>query len=177
MFVGPNTVPDVALRTGCVQGIGDGQRRFDRSVGVHVDRSQRRSVFRHREPNAKVARVHRRTVRHQVHAYRGRGHLGGGRGVCRARRPVLVRPPVSRAQRHPVRSMLSVLRAPWARLSQDHGDGQVPRLLCRPARCHRLLLRAHRSVPVAHHQQHARRTTGVCLSYNIYYIVMLLRRE
>jgi len=161
----------VALRTGRVQGIGDGQRRFDRRVGVHVDRTQRRSVFRHREPNAKVARVNRRTVRHPVHAYRGRGHLGGGRGVRCARRPVLVRPPVPRTQRHPVRSVLPVLRAPRARLSQGHGDGQVPRLLCRPARCHRVLLRAHRSVPVVHHQQHARRTTGVCLSYSIIYML------
>jgi len=154
----------VALRAGRVQSVGDGQRRFDRRVRVHVDRAQRRPVFRHREPNAQAARVHRRTVRHPVHAHRGRGHLGGGRGVRRTRRPVLVRPPVPRAQRHPVRGLLPVLRAPGARLSQGHGDGQVPRLLRRPAGCHRVLLRAHRPVPVAHHQQHARRTTGVVIN-------------
>jgi len=165
----------VALRAGCVQSVGDGQGRFDRRLRVHVDRAQRRPLFCHRESDAQAARVHRRTVRHPVHADRGRGHLGGGRGVRRARGPVLVRPPVPRAQCYAVRGLLPVLRAPRAHLSQGHGDRQVPRLLRRPARCHRVLLRAHRSVPGAHHQQHAWRTSGVVISYynNKYNIISL----
>lgn len=169
----PNTVPFVALRAGRVQSVGDGQGRFDRRFRVHVDRAKRRPLFCHRESDAQDARVHRRTVRHPVHVNRGRGYLGGGRGVRRTRRPVLVRPPVPRAQRYAVRGLLPVLRAPRAHLSQGHGDRQVPRLLRRPARCHRVLLRAHRSVPGAHHQQHARRTSGVVISYLIIISIIL----
>lgn len=151
-----DVVSVVAIRAGRVQSVGDGQGRFDRGVRVHVDCTQRRPLFRHRKPDAQCARVHPRTVRYSVHSDRGRGHLGDGRGVRPARRPVLVRPPVPRAQRHTVRGLLSVLRAPRARLSQGRGHGQVPRLLRRPIGCHRLLLRAHRSVPGAPHQQHTR---------------------
>lgn len=165
----------MAIRTGRVQSVRDGQGRFDRRFRVHVDRPQRRPLFCHRESDAQAARVHRRTVRHPVHANRGRGHLGGGRSVRRARRPVLVHPPVPRAQRHAVRGLLPVLRTPRAHLSQGHGDGQVPRLLRRPAHCHRLLLRAHRSVPDAHHQQHARRTSaGVVLIFLSYTYAVLI---
>jgi len=148
----------VALRADRVQSVGDGQRRVDRRVGVHVDRAQCRPLLRHREPDAQAARVHRRPVRHQIHRDRGRGHLGGGRRVRRAGCPVLVRPSVPREQRHPIRGLLPVPGRARARLSQGDGTRQVSRLLRGPAGRHRLFLRAHRPVPGAHHQQHARRT-------------------
>lgn len=152
----------MAVWTGRVQSVGDGQRRVDRRVGVHVDRPERGPVLRHREPDAQAAR--RRPVCHQVHGDRGRGHLGDGRGVRRARRPFLVRAPVSRAQRHPVRGLLPVLGTSRARLPQGRGARQVLSLLRGTTDRHRVFLRPHRPVPSAHHQQHARRTTG---GYNL----------
>lgn len=149
----------MALRTGRVQSVGDGQRRVDRRVGVHVDRAQRRSVLRHRESDAQGSLVRRRPVRHQIHGGCGRGHMGRGRRVRRPRRQVLVRPPVPRAQRHAVRGLLPVPGPPGARLPQGRGARQVPCLLRRTAHHHLLFLRAHRPVPGAHHQQYTRRTT------------------
>lgn len=106
----------MALRPGRVQSVGGCQRRVHRSVGVHADGVERRQVLCHREPDAQVARVRRRPVRHAVHGDRGRGHMGGGRGVRRARRPVLLPAPVPRQQRHAVRGLLPVHGGTRARL-------------------------------------------------------------
>lgn len=156
-----SAVSDVAVRAGRVQGVGGGQGRVDRRVRVHADRPQRRPVLRHRQPHAQAAHVRRRPVRHPVHGDRGRGHLGGRARVRRPGRPVLVRAAVPRAQRHAVRGVLPVPGRPAvARLRPGRRAGQVPRLLRRPADRHRVLLRAHRPLPGAHHQQHARRAPG-----------------
>lgn len=145
----------MALRTGRVQSVRDGQRRVNRRVGVHADRAQRRPVFRHREPDAQAARIRRQPVRHPVHGDRGRGHLGGGRGLRRPRCPVLVRPAVPRAQRHAIRGLLPVPRRTRAFLPQGHGARQISRLLCRATHRHHVFLRSHRPIPGVHHKQHA----------------------
>lgn len=143
-----------------MQSVGDGERRVDRRIGIHVDRAQRRPVLCHREPYAQSSLVHWRPVCHQVHNSRGRGHMGRGRRVRRPRRPVLVHPAVPCTQRHAVRGLLSIPRSPGAHLPQGRGARQIPRLLRRPAHHYRLFLCTHRPVPGLHHQQYARRTTG-----------------
>lgn len=150
----------MAVRTGRVQGVGDCQGRVDRCVGVHVDRAQRRPVLCHRQPTAQAARARPRPICRPDCGHRGRGHLGGGHRVRRAGRPVHVPPSVPPEQRHGLRGVLPIPRVPGTRLPQDRRYRQVPRLLCRTAGRHRVLLRAHCHAPCAYYQQHARRATS-----------------
>jgi len=153
----------VAVRVDNLQDIRDHQGHIDRRDRVHANRSERRSILRHRGPDAQAARFRGWPPGHQVHRHRGRDHMVPGHSVFRARGHQFVRPAVPAEQRDAVRGVLSVRRGTGPCLSAARRRRPVPGLLRGSAFRDRVLLRHDGTAPHQQHQEHARRGPGECL--------------